>query len=208
MIIRNNYVFKGHRTLLGNRYVTYGEVSLDLHYDLFSKSRDGFDWGNATPASMQLAFSILNQLSNINFAKEHALEFCNDVIKFLNSRNWLLNAADVVKWIEENKQSESAQELKPELIIDKPKIMRILKPPQKAKKDGANLIKDVCQKLSITQKDLAEILEIQERTVYSWTIKNEVPILARKAIEFYMQNKKSQDVVDSCKSFVRHLKSA
>ncbi|MEA2091319.1 MAG: DUF6166 domain-containing protein, partial [Campylobacterota bacterium] len=89
MTIRNNYVFKGHKTLLGSRYVTYGEVELPLKYDLFSKSKDGFDWGYIGSASTQLAFSMLHQLSDADFASQHASKFCQEVIKSLNSRDWI-----------------------------------------------------------------------------------------------------------------------
>jgi len=45
IVNRNHHVFKGHKTLLGSKYVTYGEVELPTRYELFSKSKDGFDWG-------------------------------------------------------------------------------------------------------------------------------------------------------------------
>ncbi|MDD2449533.1 MAG: DUF6166 domain-containing protein, partial [Sulfurimonas sp.] len=79
--MRINHVFKGHKTLLGNRYVTYAEVELPLKYELFKKSKDGFDWGNSSSSSVQLAFSMLHQLSDPEFAQNHAVDFCNDIIK-------------------------------------------------------------------------------------------------------------------------------
>ena len=200
MAIRNNHVFKGHKTLLGNRYVTYGEVELPLKYELFPKSKDGFDWGYNGSSSIQLAFSMLHQLSDVEFATEYAPQFCQEVVKSLNSRDWILNAADIVDWIEKN--SEHAMP-KNEL-----KAMSMVKPPQKTKKRKRNVVKDVCSKLAITQKHLAEILEVPEGTVSSWAVKNEIPRLGKKAIEFYIQNRKNQEVVDSYKNFVKLLQSA
>ncbi len=201
MITRNNYVFKGHKTLLGSRYVTYGEVELALKYDLFSKSKDGFDWGDNGDASTQLAFSMLHQLSNTDFALEYASEFCKEVIKKLNSRDWILNAVDVIKWIEKNSKDLS--------ILDaKPKVINIIRPPRKPKKVKTNVVKDVCISLSITQKNLAKILEVPEGTVSSWAVKNEIPRLGKKAIEFYILSQKNQEVVDSYKNFVKLLQSA
>ncbi|EDZ62476.1 hypothetical protein SMGD1_2714 [Sulfurimonas gotlandica GD1] len=201
MAIRNNHVFKGHKTLLGSRYVTYAEVELPLKYELFSKSKDGFDWGHNGSASIQLAFSILHQLSDVEFATKHAPEFCQDVIRSLHSRDWILNASDVVDWIEKN--SEDYQK-----IYTESRTMSMVRPPLKAKKVKRNVVKDVCRELSITQKNLAEILEVPEGTVSSWAVKNEIPRLGKKAIEFYIQNRKNQEVVDSYKNFVKLLQSA
>ncbi|WP_373002291.1 DUF6166 domain-containing protein [Sulfurimonas sp.] len=200
MAIRNNHVFKGHKTLLGSRYVTYAEVELPLKYELFSKSKDGFDWGHNSSASIQLAFSMLHQLSDIEFATEHAPQFCQEVVRSLNSRDWILNAADVVEWIEKNSDESRLQA--------QSMTMSMVKPPQKAKKVKRNVVKDVCRELSITQKNLAEILEVPEGTVSSWAVKNEIPRLGKKAIEFYIQNRKNQEVVDSYKNFVKLLQSA
>ncbi len=201
MTSRNNYVFKGHKTLLGSRYVTYAEVELPVKHNLFSKSKDGFDWGHNGSASIQLAFSMLHQLSDTEFASENASKFCNDVVKSLNSRDWILNAIDVIEWIELNSET-------PRKVQKAPETMRMVKPPRKIKKIKTNVVKDVCITLEITQKNLAEILEVPEGTVSSWAVKNEIPRLGKKAIEFYIQNKKNQDVVDSYKNFVKLLQSA
>jgi len=189
MAIRNNYVFKGHKTLLGSRYVTYAEVELPLKYELFSKSKDGFDWGHNNSASIQLAFSMLHQLSDVEFATEYASLFSQEVVKSLNSRDWILNASDVVEWIEKN-SDEQRLKAQTETIN-----MSMAKPQQKSKKTKRNVVKDVCRELCITQKNLAEILEVPEGTVSSWAVKNEIPRLGKKAIEFYIQNRKNQEVV-------------
>jgi len=202
MAIRNNYVFKGHKTLLGSRYVTYAEVELPLKYELFSKSKDGFDWGHNNSASIQLAFSMLHQLSDVEFATEYASLFSQEVVKSLNSRDWILNASDVVEWIEKN-SDEQRLKAQTETIN-----MSMAKPQQKSKKTKRNVVKDVCRELCITQKNLAEILEVPEGTVSSWAVKNEIPRLGKKAIEFYIQNRKNQEVVDSYKNFVKLLQSA
>ena len=144
---------------------------------------------------------MLHQLSDTEFATEHASLFCQEVIKSLNSRDWILNASDVIEWIEKN--SDNTVRLQAQF-----KSMSMVKPPQKAKKRKRNVVKDVCRELSITQKNLAEILEIPEGTVSSWAVKNEIPRLGKKAIEFYIQNRKNQEVVDSYKNFVKLLQSA
>ena len=199
----NNHVFKGHKTLLGHKYVTYAELELPLRYDIFSSSKN-FDWGYNGSASIQLAFSILFQLSDEEFAKEYATKFANEVIRTLSSRDWLLSAIDVSLWIKNNtpKKEEpkaDVQSAKAHKSVNS--IAGITKKP-KAKKPKTNVVKQICKELNITQKHLAEILEVPEGTVSSWAVKNEIPRLGKKAIEFYMLNSRNQKIVDSYRNFV------
>ena len=196
MTSRNNHVFKGHKTLLGSKFVTYGEVELPSRYDIYPESKNGFDWGYSGSASKQLAFSILCQVSDESFAKENVVKFSNEVVRTLNSRDWILNTSDVLKWVKENTQ-ESTQELNTTKIAVK-----------KVKKRKTNVVKSICKELEITQKNLAEILEVPEGTVSSWAVKNEIPRLGKKAIEFYTLNRKNQNIVDSYKSFVGLLNAS
>ncbi|MBU0720574.1 XRE family transcriptional regulator [bacterium] len=201
---RNNHAFKGHRTLLGAKYVTYGEIELPLRYDIFPQSKNGFDWGYSGSATIQLAFSILYQLSDEDFAKNNATKFSNEVIKTLNSRDWILHSFDVFKWIDENRDKTLTKNNQ-----QSPKNMANTREyktdTQKAKKQKSNIVKDICKELNITQKNLAEVLEVPEGTISSWAVKNEIPRLGKKAIEFYMLNKKNQEIVDSYKNFVQLL---
>ncbi len=201
----NNHVFKGHRTLLGSKFVTYGEVELPIRYEIFQKSKSGFDWGNGGSSSTQLAFSILHQLTNEDLAREHATQFTQDIIRTLNSRDWVLSAVDVLEWIDKNcKQTIVATE---EEIT--PKMEKLIPTKtKKSRKSRTNVVKEICKELSITQKNLAEILEVPEGTVSSWAVKNEIPRLGKKAIEFYMQNTKNQKIVDSYRSFMQLLEAS
>jgi len=205
MSIRNNHVFKGHKTLLGTRYVTYGELELPTRYGMFPKSNDGFDWGYTGSAPTQLAFSMLCQLSNEKFAKEHATQYANEVIKNLINRDWIINASDVLKWIVNNSNTNEIKEEYKE-IQTKEKVQ--LPSIKKTKKQKTNIVKEICKTLKITQKNLAEILEVPEGTVSSWAVKNELPRLGKKAIEFYMLNAKNQKIIDSYKNFATLLHSA
>jgi len=189
-ITLNNHVFKGHRALLGHKYVTYAEVELPSRYDLYPTSKNGFDWGNNSKGSKQLAFSMLLQLSDKELALEYAEKFTTDIVKKMNSRDWLISASEVLEWIENNTQKKVMQQLTP------------LTPTQnQVKKPKTNVVKEICKELHITQKNLAEILEVPEGTVSSWAVKNEIPRLGKKAIEFYMLNVKNQKIVDSYRSF-------
>ena len=201
-IARNNHVFKGHKALLGNRYVTYGEVELPTRYDQFSKSKNGFDWGTIGSGSQQLAFSILRQLSEDEFAKDNAQKFAKEVIAVLNARDWILSAQEVLEWIHENMEEEEEAAIKQSIVTQKIP----LKP--KHKKAKKNVVKDVCKELSITQKELARILEVPEGTISSWAVKNEIPRLGKKAIEFYIQNTKNQKIVNSYKDFLNLLSAS
>jgi DNA-binding transcriptional regulator YiaG len=196
-ITLNNHVFKGHKALLGSKYVTYGEVELPIRYDLFPLSSSGFDWGNGGKASQQLAFSMLFQLSNEEIATKYAKEFTNTKISSLTSRDWIISASEVLEWIEKNCEISTVQKVVPSKKITK-----------KPKKSKTNVVKEVCKELQITQKNLAEILEVPEGTVSSWAVKNEIPRLGKKAIEFYILNVKNQKIVDSYRSFKKLLEAS
>ncbi|MCK4874333.1 MAG: XRE family transcriptional regulator [Sulfurimonas sp.] len=198
---RNNHVFKGHKTLLGAKFVTYGELELPARHDLYSQSRNGFDWGHSGPAAKQLAFSILCQLSDKDFAEENVSKFTNEVIIMLNSRDWSLTASEVLSWIKDNTQ-EKIEEKEPQNTLVLQSQNHIKKSRVKPK---TNVVKEICKELNITQKNLASILEIPEGTVSSWAVKNEIPRLGKKAIEFYIEKEKNQQIVDSYKSFVKLL---
>jgi len=195
----NNHVFKGHRALLGSKYVTYAEVELSIRYDTFSEAQS-FEWGNTSKGAKQLAYSILYQLEGHEIAKQYALKFMNDVIRELNSRDWILPASKVLEWLEQNCEKE-------ELKIEKEREVISVTTVKKSKKRKSNVVKDICKELNITQKNLAEILEVPEGTVSSWAVKNEIPRLGKKAIEFYMLNIKNQKIVDSYRSFKELLEA-
>ena len=190
---RNNYVFKGHKALLGGKFVTYGELEFKTRYDIFNKS-ETFDWGHSGAGSQQLAFSILCQISNEEFARENYSKYTNEVISKLNSRDWVLTGTEVINWIKKNAEIEDAPQ--------------VLQNQQPIKKKKVNVVKKVCNELNITQKTLANILEVPEGTVSSWAVKNEIPRLGKKAIEFYIQKQKNQQIVDSYKSFVDLLNAS
>jgi DNA-binding transcriptional regulator YiaG len=198
-IAMNNHVFKGHKTLLGSKYVTYKELELPVRYDLFPKSKSGFDWGNSSLGSQQLAFSILFQLSNEKLAQENAEKFMEDVVKNLQNRDWVLSAAEVLRWIETNVKKSKSVPLKKK---------KLKAANNTTKEQKTNVVKEVCKELEITQKQLAEILEVPEGTVSSWAVKNEIPRLGKKAIEFYILSQKNQKIVDSYRSFMELLKAS
>ena len=202
-IVMNNHVFKGHRTLLGNKFVTYGELELPTREELYSASKNGFDWGNNSKGANQLAFSILFQLSSKELAEEHAQQFTHDVVRVLHTRDWVLNASDVLEWMEKNCGVTMHKPEEPKV-----KIKAANNPVKKQKKQKSNIVKNICKELNITQKQLAEILEVPEGTVSSWAVKNEIPRLGKKAIEFYMKSQKNQKIVDSYRSFIELLQAS
>lgn len=208
--IRNNHVFKGHRTFLGAKFVTYGELELPSRYEIFNECSNGFDWGNSASGSRQLAFSILFQLSNEEFARENHIKFTTDIVQELNHKDWILMASDVVKWISSHKKT-AEKELENDKATEKKYVppininLRKSIPKDTIPKKKDNVVKKVCDELKITQKELASILEILEGTVSSWAVKNEIPRLGKKAIEFYAQNQKTKEIIDSYKSFTKLL---
>lgn len=205
-INRNNHAFKGYRTLLGTKYVTYGELELPLRYDLFALSKNGFDWGHTGVSAQQLAFSMLYQLTNEEFAKDNAPLFTMEVVSKFNNRDWVISGFDVLKWINKNtQQSEPEKKIQEVNVVSSNTLVLNSQKSIKKPKQKTNVVKDICDDLQITQKQLANILEIPEGTVSSWAVKNEIPRLGKKALEFYMQSQKNQKIVESYKSFVKLL---
>ncbi|MBA1432003.1 MAG: helix-turn-helix transcriptional regulator [Epsilonproteobacteria bacterium] len=202
-IVMNNHVFKGHRTLLGNKFVTYGELELPTRADIYPTSKSGFDWRNSSRGAHQLAFSMLFQLSSQELAEKYVEQFTHDVVRGLHARDWVLSASDVLEWIESNCELPKPQEQE-----TKVKVKAANNTVKKRKKQKANIVKDICKELNITQKQLAEILEVPEGTVSSWAVKNEIPRLGKKAIEFYMKSQKNQKIVDSYRSFIELLQAS
>jgi len=199
----NNHVFKGHRTLLGNKFVTYRELNLPLRADISQYSKNGFDWGNNSKGALQLAFAILYQLSDRETAQKYTEQFCEDIVQHFNNRDWILESAKVLTWIEQNCEKPKARQ-----YPRKPKTSKLKPANAKLKKTKSNIVKEICQELNITQKQLAEVLEVPEGTVSSWAVKNEIPRLGKKAIEFYMQSTKNQKIIDSYRSFMELLQAS
>ncbi len=235
-LIINNHMFKGSKSLLSGKYVTYAEMELPLHNDLFESSK-GFDWGSLSPASKQLAFSMLYQITkNVEVSQTYAENFAKDILRGLGKK-WSLSALEVQKWIDVNIPEVKETTLKviepinpnyknePQhpLEIQKeeqkeektvPAVATVIKKPvnkidtrktNRTKKRGVskdNVVRQLCKEIGITQKELAHILEVPEGTVSSWAVKNEIPRLGRKAIEFYIQSLKQEKIIQKYKSFV------
>jgi DNA-binding transcriptional regulator YiaG len=201
-ISMNNHVFKGHKTLLGARYVTYGEVELPSRYDIYQKSKT-FDWGFLGSASLQLSFAMLYQITKDKEISENlATDFSSEVIKYFG-KDWIYSAKDVQEWLKSKDIKIAELEIKP---ANKTDIK--VKNPNRTNKRGAskdNIVKQLCKEMGITQKELSKILEVPEGTVSSWAVKNEIPRLGKKAIEFYMENKKQEEIIKSYKEFVHLL---
>ena len=197
----NNHVFKGHKTLFGVKYVTYAELELPIYHELFAKSRN-FDWGFLGSAALQLSFAILYKVSNnAKLAEELAQKYSQEVVKYFG-KDWILSAKEVQEWIDKN-----APLLKDASIYTQPvnKTDVKVKNPNRTKKRGAskdNIVKRLCKEIGITQKELARVLEVPEGTVSSWAVKDEIPRLGKKAIEFYIENRKKDEVIQSYKNFV------
>ncbi|MFK5937350.1 MAG: DUF6166 domain-containing protein [Sulfurimonas sp.] len=201
----NNHVFKGHKALLGSKFVTYGELELPTRFEMYQKSNSGFDWGTGGSASMQLSFAMLYQVShNKELAQENAVKFTSDIVSKLNARDWIVSANEVSKWIDDNCETI----LEPEQATVVMKRLQPIKSAKKSKKPKTNVVKEVCKELNITQKYLAKILEIPEGTVSSWAVKNDIPRLGKKAIEFYILNVRNQKIVDSYRSFKQLLEAS
>ena len=198
----NNHVFKGHKTLLGARYVTYAEVELPTYFELFERSKT-FDWGFLGSAAQQLSFAMLYQVSqNKEYADANAQKFSQEVVKYFG-KDWIFSAKEVQEWIENNPSTAAIQTAEPANKTDVKVRNNNRTTKRGASKD--NIVKRYCKEIGITQKELAKVLEVPEGTVSSWAVKNKIPRLGKKAIEFYIENKKKEEIIESYKNFVNLL---
>ena len=179
-------IFSGSRTVFGNCRVSYGGKELDPRLDLFYHARDGFDWGYMGAGPLQLAFAMLVVVAGERVARDEKTEFAKDVIAKLDKKEWRISAEEVEMWLQRHS------------VKTKNNV-----PKRNAKASPDNVVKTVCKELGITQKRLAEILEVPEGTVSSWAVKNEIPRLGKKAIEFYIASKKHEAVVEKFREIIR-----
>ena len=70
-----------------------------------------------------------------------------------------------------------------------------------------NIVKKVCKELGITQKELAEMLEVQPSAVSNWS-SGKIPKMAKIALECMLENKKCKEKRGSGDfDFIDYLKS-
>ena len=69
-----------------------------------------------------------------------------------------------------------------------------------------NIVKKVCKELGITQKELAEMLDIPAGTISRWASTDEIPKTARIALELLLENKKLKEKVNVLKQLKEALK--
>ena len=68
-----------------------------------------------------------------------------------------------------------------------------------------NIVKKVCKELGITQKELAEMLDIPAGTISRWASTDEIPKTARIALELLLENKKLKEKVNVLKQLKEAL---
>ncbi len=67
-------------------------------------------------------------------------------------------------------------------------------------KTKSNIVKDVCLELGITQKELAERLDVPQPTMARWAT-SEVPDQSKKLLELFVENTKlKKDLRDTAKA--------
>jgi len=64
-----------------------------------------------------------------------------------------------------------------------------------------NIVKKVCKELGITQKELAEMLDIPPSTISRWASSDEIPKTARIALELLLENKDLKEKLNALKAF-------
>lgn len=64
-----------------------------------------------------------------------------------------------------------------------------------------NIIKKVCNELGITQKELAEILKVNDGTIRQWSSKGEVMANVEVTLNLLIENNKLKKQLEKLKNF-------
>ncbi|MFX4240278.1 XRE family transcriptional regulator [Aliarcobacter butzleri] len=62
-----------------------------------------------------------------------------------------------------------------------------------------NLIKKACEEFQVTQKELAEIMKINDVTVRNWSSKGQIPESSKRHLRLLIENKKLSEELESKK---------
>ena len=69
-----------------------------------------------------------------------------------------------------------------------------------------NIIKKTCKELNITQKELAELMKINDVTVRSWSSKGQIPESSIAFMEYIIENKNLKEENQEIKKALSILK--
>jgi DNA-binding transcriptional regulator YiaG len=187
MLKKNIGTFKGFINEVGEKVVTFNNEPIDAQLELFNHSRVGLDWGYVGSGSLQLSFAILYRIAGEEDAKSFRTIFSKEVIALFDA-SWELSSKAVKKWL---------AIAKGELITEEGDHYSTV-----PVNSSLNVVKQACKELDITQKKLAEVLEVPEGTVSSWAVRNEFPRLAKKAIEFYIAKQNNEKIVKQFRDLI------
>ena len=68
-----------------------------------------------------------------------------------------------------------------------------------------NIVKKTCKELGITQKELAERLEVSKPSVDRWASTGEIPDSSKKLINFLLENENLKNELKELKQALRVL---
>lgn len=186
---RNIGTFRGFIDEYDEKVVTFNDEVLDPRLDLFNYSRVGLDWGYVGSGALQLSFAILVRVAGEIEAKGYRTQFSKEVVSKFEP-NWEMTSKAVKKWLSKAKGENDHED------------HDLYNGPQQPANNQINVVKKACNELGITQKKLSQILEVPEGTVSSWAVRNELPRLAKKAIEFYIQKERNEKIVDKFRDLI------
>lgn len=189
MLKKNVGIFKGLVDENGQKCVTFNAQPLNPQLERFNHSRVGLDWGYHGSGALQLSFAIIYRVEGKEVAKPLLTQFSKEVVAKLD-KNWELTSQFVKKWLANHKHLQDERDFD------------IYTSAQTPANNPQNVVKRVCLELKITQKRLAEILEVPEGTVSSWAVRDELPRLAKKAIEFYIEKERNDTIVKQFKNLI------
>jgi DNA-binding transcriptional regulator YiaG len=180
--LKNKY-FIGSRGFYGTNSVKFHNIEIEVtkyNHD-YANPVTNFDWGKNDRATTLLAYAILDIIATPTIARVYAKRYTQDVLSKIFSDEWKISAIEVAQWINANtdytitlnqEHQKKVQETAEEQVSKNRDIQ-------------TNIVETIIEELGVKYETLAKILELPLETINQWKLENEMPKMARKAIEFY-----------------------
>lgn len=153
-------------------------------FPLMSAKGD-FCWGYKHGSStLRTALVILNEClfefdENASFYIEMASTFADDILfPFTQNENAILEEIKVVQWVHS--------------YIDD-------------YVNYDNLVKKVCDELDVTQKELAEMIEVSKPSIERWSQSGHIPKSSEKLLKLFLENKKLKNELNELKIAIQTI---
>ncbi len=142
-------------------------------------------WGYKGEGSRRLAWIILGKAIGFeNLQGSVVIDYRDEVIaNLLEDKNWIIAEDEVLHWLSEHGYRDYLEGAVKQTKELKDQAKYLLN-----KIEEQNIVKATCKELGITQKELAEKLEVSPASVSDWA-KGNIPKMTELALKLLIENK-------------------